>query len=135
MQDVEFTIERDTCSCCSAVVEAHGLAAIRIAVDMVRERLIKEREALSRVEPQQLDQLLQPIFEPAAKQAPSVKGGSSRAGSTLGQGCFRADRFQCHRRRAIGSRWRPVILTRIETSPEDIRGMSVAAGILTAAAE
>ena len=134
MQDVEFTIERDRLfmlQCRGG--KRTGLAAIRIAVDMVRERLIKEREALSRVEPQQLDQLLQPIFEPAAKQAAVREGRQLARGLNAGPGAASGRiAFSATDAQRLAAGGDPVILTRIETSPEDIRGMSVAAGILTA---
>ncbi len=134
MQDLEFTIEKGRLYMLQCRVgKRTGLAAVRIATDMVREGLIDERDALRRVEPQQLAQLLQPVFDPAAKET-AVRDGRSLArglnagpGAATGRIVFSA---------AAAERWAargdPVILTRIETSPEDIRGMSVAVGILTA---
>ena len=134
IQDLEFTIEKGRLFMlqCRAGKRT-GLAAVRIAADMVRERLIDERTALARVEPEQLDQLLQPVFEPSAKEA-AVRAGRRLArglaagpGAATGRIVFSASDAE----HAVG-RGDPIILTRIETSPEDIRGMSVASGILTA---
>src|SRR5581483_1279961 len=104
-----------------------GVAAIRIALDMVRERLIKPREALLRVEPEQLNQLLRPAFRAAEKERRLARGLNAGPGAATGKIAFHADDAV-----ARAARGEKVILVRIETSPEDIRGMAAAEGILTA---
>jgi pyruvate,orthophosphate dikinase len=134
MQDLEFTIEQGRLFMLQCRVgKRTGVAAVRIAADMVRERLIDERTALERVEPEQLDQLLQPVFEPSAKEAAVRDGRRLARGLAAGPGAAtgRIVFSAADAEHAVG-RGDPVILTRIETSPEDIRGMSVASGILTA---
>src|SRR5439155_1592082 len=107
--------------------------AIRIAVDMVRERLISRDEALRRVEPEQLSQLLRPIFDAREKERTVqekrliARGLNAGPGAASGRVVFNAE--DAERRAAAGE---PVILVRIETSPEDIGGMNAAQGILTA---
>jgi len=130
MQDVEFTIEDGKLYMLQTRTgKRTAAAAVRIAADMVRERLISPEEAVMRVEPTALDQLLHPVFEPKAEQAARqlAKGLPASPGAATGQVVFSADEAE---------RWaekgREVILARIETSPEDIGGMAVARGILTA---
>jgi pyruvate,orthophosphate dikinase len=134
MQDIEFTIEKGRLFMLQCRVgKRTGLAAVRIAVDMVGERLINERTALGRVEPEQLDQLLQPVFDPAAKEAAVREGRQLARGLNAGPGAATGRVvFSATEAEGLAGRGDQVILTRIETSPEDIRGMSVAAGILTA---
>jgi pyruvate,orthophosphate dikinase len=133
MQDLEFTIEKGRLFMLQCRVgKRTGVAAVRIAVDMVRERLIGQREALGRVEPEQLDQLLQPVFDPAAKEAAVRDGRLLARGLNAGPGAATGRIvFSAGDAEHWAARGDPVILTRIETSPEDIRGMSVAVGILT----
>jgi pyruvate,orthophosphate dikinase len=133
MQDLEFTIEKARLFMLQCRVgKRTGIAAVRIAVAMVGERLIKEREALLRVEPAQLDQLLQPVFDPEGKAAAVREGRQLARGLNAGPGAatgrvvFSADDAE-----QWAGRGEQVILTRIETSPEDIRGMSAATGVLT----
>ncbi len=134
MQDFEFTVERGKLYMLQTRNgKRTGLAAIRIAVDMVEEGLITPEEALKRVEPEQLNQLLRPIFDPQslrqareAKRA-VAKGLPAGPGAASGRVVFNAPDAE-----EWAARGEKVILVRIETSPEDIKGMNAAAGILTA---
>jgi pyruvate,orthophosphate dikinase len=134
MMDIEFTIQQGTLYMLQCRVgKRTAFAAIKIAVDMVGEKLISEKEALARIEPDQLNQLLRPVFDHAEKDA-AVKGGRLLAkGLNAGPGAA-AGRvvFNSVDAEAWAKRGEKVILTRIETSPEDIKGMSAAEGILTA---
>jgi pyruvate,orthophosphate dikinase len=134
MMDVEFTIQQGKLYMLQCRVgKRTAFAAIRIAVDMVGERLISEKEALARIEPDQLNQLLRPIFDRAGKDAAIragrllAKGLNAGPGAATGRVVFNSVDAE-----AWAKRGEKVILTRIETSPEDIRGMSAAEGILTA---
>jgi len=127
MQDVEFTVERGKLY----MLQTRGgkrtaKSALRIAVDMVGEGLITEEEAIGRVEPQGLDQLLHPTLDPDAERQVIGKGLPASPGAASGEVVFNADEAEA---RAKGGR--KVILVRIETSPEDIHGMHAAEGILT----
>jgi len=133
MQDLEFTIEDGRLwmlQCRNG--KRTGFAAVRIATDLVKERRITREEALLRVEPEALNQLLQPIFAPAElKQARAAgrlltKGLNAGPGAATGEIVFSAERAEQRGKEAR------VVLVRIETSPEDIRGMQAAQGILTA---
>jgi pyruvate,orthophosphate dikinase len=128
MQDMEFTIEKDTLYMLQTRTgkrTAH--AALKIAVDMEREGRISKDEAIMRIEPNQLDQMLHPMIDPKAKVEAIAKGLPASPGAAVGQIVFTAD--QAEEEAAKG---KAVILVRIETSPEDIGGMNVAKGILTA---
>ena len=134
MMDVEFTIQQGRLYMLQCRVgKRTAFAAIRIAVDMVGEKLISEKEALARIEPDQLNQLLRPIFAPAEKAA-AVKAGKLLAkGLNAGPGAATGRVvFNSVDAEAWAKRGEKVVLTRIETSPEDIKGMSAAEGILTA---
>ncbi len=134
MMDVEFTIQQGKLYMLQCRVgKRTAFAAIRIAVDMVDEKLIGEREALSRVEPDQLNQLLRPIFDPAEKQAAVKCGRLLAKGLNAGPGAA-AGRvvFNSVDAEAWAKKGEKVVLVRIETSPEDIKGMNAAEGILTA---
>jgi pyruvate,orthophosphate dikinase len=134
MMDIEFTIQQGKLYMLQCRVgKRTAFAAIKIAVDMVGEKLIREQEALSRIEPDQLNQLLRPIFDPAEKEA-AIKGGRLLAkGLNAGPGAATGRVvFNSVDAEAWGNRGEKVILTRIETSPEDIKGMNAAEGILTA---
>jgi pyruvate,orthophosphate dikinase len=133
MQDLEFTIEKGRLFMLQCRVgKRTGLSAVRIAVEMVRERLIGQDEAIRRVEAQQLDQLLQPVFDPASKESAIREGRQLARGLNAGPGAATGRIvFSASDAEHWAARGDPVILTRIETSPEDIRGMSVALGILT----
>ncbi|MHC4712825.1 MAG: pyruvate, phosphate dikinase [Planctomycetota bacterium] len=129
MQDVEFTIEQGTLYMLQTRTGKRTAAAhVKIAVDMVKEGLISEEEAVLRVPPQALDQLLHPVFEAKAEAAAKqlAKGLPASPGAATGQVVFSADEAELWAE--MGKR---VILCRIETSPEDIGGMAVAKGILT----
>ena len=134
MMDVEFTIQQGRLYMLQCRVgKRTAFAAIRIAVDMVDEKLIGEREALSRIEPDQLNQLLRPIFDPAEKQAAVKSGRLLAKGLNAGPGAA-AGRvvFNSVDAEAWAKKGEKVVLVRIETSPEDIKGMNAAEGILTA---
>ncbi len=129
MQDMEFTIqEGELYMLQTRTGKRTAPAALKIAVDMVREKRITKEEALMRIEPPQLDQLLHPMFDPKAlKDAEQLtKGLPASPGAATGRIVFNAD--DAESRAAKGEK---VILTRIETSPEDISGMNAAVGILT----
>ena len=128
MQDIEFTIEKGKLYMLQTRTgkrTAH--AAIRIAVDMVKEGLITEKDAVLRVDPEQLDQLLHPSLDPKAAKQVIAKGLPASPGAASGQVVFNADEAEEQTRLK-----KKVILVRIETSPEDIHGMHAARGILTA---
>ncbi|MGB7946250.1 MAG: pyruvate, phosphate dikinase, partial [Candidatus Binatia bacterium] len=134
MQDIEFTVEDDKLWMLQTRNgKRTGFAAVRIAVDMVGERIISKREALLRIEPDQLNQLLRPIFdnkdkEQAAKeQRVLARGLPAGPGAATGRIVFHAE--DAVARRKDGER---VVLCRTETSPDDIRGMEASEGILTA---
>jgi pyruvate,orthophosphate dikinase len=134
MQDMEFTIQNGRLWFLQTRAgKRTGFAAFRIAVDMVEEGLIDKKTALMRVEPIQLNQLLRPIFDLKQKDA-AVKSGKLLAkglnagpGAATGKVVFNAPDAVDWRKRG-----EKVILARIETSPEDIKGMDAAEGILTA---
>jgi pyruvate,orthophosphate dikinase len=133
MMDIEFTIQEEVLYMlqCRAGKRT-GLAAIKIAVDMVREKLINTKEAIMRVEPMQLNQLLRPIFDLKEKEVAIrsgkllTKGLNAGPGAASGKVYFNS--YDAVNARARGEK---VILVRIETSPEDIRGMNASEGILT----
>jgi len=134
MMDIEFTIQQGKLYMLQCRVgKRTAFAAIKIAVNMVGERLISEKEALSRIDPDQLNQLLRPIFDPAEKDA-AVKGGRLLAkGLNAGPGAASGRIvFNSIDAETWAKRGEKVVLTRIETSPEDIKGMNAAEGILTA---
>ncbi len=134
MMDIEFTIQQGTLYMLQCRVgKRTAFAAIRIAVDMVQERLISEREALMRIEPDQLNQLLRPVFDVQEKAA-AIKAGKLLAkGLNAGPGAATGKLvFNAQDAEEWAKRGEQVILTRVETSPEDIKGMSAAEGILTA---
>ncbi len=128
MQDIEFTIEEGRLWMLQTRTgKRTAMAAVRIAVEMVDEGLISKDEALLRVAPDQLNQLLHPMFDPKAARKVVAKGLAASPGAASGKVVFSAD--EAHE---AGSRGERVILVRQETSPDDIHGMAVAAGILTA---
>jgi len=134
MQDIEFTVEDKKLfmlQCRNG--KRTGFAGVRIAVEMVDEKLIDKNEALRRVEPEALNQLLRPVFDGAAKAA-AVKEGRLLAkglpagpGAATGQIVFFADDAE-----TWAAQGKTVILCRHETSPEDIRGMNASLGFITA---
>jgi pyruvate,orthophosphate dikinase len=128
MQDIEFTVERGKLWMLQTRNgKRTAKAALKIAVDMAGEGLISEEEAVLRVDPMQLDQLLHPTLDPEAQREVIAKGLPASPGAACGQAVFDADTAE--QRAAAGGK---VILVRIETSPEDIHGMHAAQGILTA---
>ncbi|MSS72214.1 MAG: pyruvate, phosphate dikinase [Candidatus Latescibacteria bacterium] len=128
MQDIEFTVQRDRLWMLQTRTgKRTAAAAVKIAVDMVKERLIAKAEAVSRVTPDQIDQLLHPTFDPKAEKKVLAKGLPASPGAAAGRVVFHADDAE-----AWASKGEQVILVRIETSPEDIGGMNAAQGILTA---
>ncbi|HYD47476.1 MAG TPA: pyruvate, phosphate dikinase [Terriglobales bacterium] len=134
VMDVEFTIERDQLYMLQCRVgKRTGVAAIRIALEMVKERLITPREAVQRVDPEQLNQVLRPTFVESAKKAAIKEKRNIAKGLNAGPGAATGRvRFHAEDAEAAAARGESVMLVRIETSPEDIRGMAASQGILTA---
>jgi pyruvate, orthophosphate dikinase len=134
MQDIEFTIERGRLYLLQTRAgKRTGLAAVRIAVEMAEEKLISREEALLRVEPAALDHLLRPIFDEDAKRRAVASGRLLAKGLPAGPGAATGRLvFFASEAEAWKARGEPVVLARHETSPEDIRGMSAAEGLLTA---
>jgi pyruvate, orthophosphate dikinase len=129
MQDFEFTIEQGKLYMLQTRNgKRTGPAAVRVAVDLVAEKLIDKREAVLRVAPAQLDQLLHPVFDgPSLKKLTEIATGiSASPGAAVGRVAFSADDA------VVMAAKSPVILVRKETTPDDIHGMDVAKGILTA---
>ncbi|APH71245.1 pyruvate, phosphate dikinase [Aquibium oceanicum] len=127
MQDLEFTIERGRLWMLQTRSgKRTAKAALRIAVDMAGEGLIGQEEAVSRIEPGSLDQLLHPTIDPKAERDVIAIGLPASPGAATGEIVFSSD--EAEELKAAGRR---VILVRIETSPEDIHGMHAAEGILT----
>ena len=129
MQDMEFTIQDGKLWMLQTRNgKRTGAAMVKIAMDLLRENMIDEKTALLRMEPQKLDELLHPVFDKdALKRAVVVaKGLPASPGAATGQIVFQADDAE-----AWAEKKKKVILVRIETSPEDLRGMAVAQGILT----
>jgi pyruvate,orthophosphate dikinase len=128
MQDIEFTIEKDKLYMLQTRNgKRTARAAVKIAVDMVREGLIDEKTAVLRVMPSQVDQLLHPSLDPKAPREIIARGLPASPGAASGEVVFSADEAEAAAK--IGLK---VILVRVETSPEDIHGMHAAQGILTA---
>jgi len=127
MQDIEFTIQDEKLWMLQTRTgKRTAAAAVNIAVDMVNEKLIDKKTAVLRIDPASLDQLLHPTFNPKAKKEIIAKGLPASPGAATGKVVFNAD---------IAAQWNEkgekVILVRIETSPEDLKGMNAAQGILT----
>ncbi len=134
MMDIEFTIQEGKLWILQARVgKRTGFAAIKIAVDMVREGLISKEEAIIRIDPLQLNQLLRPVFSIDEKRTAIKEGRLMTKGLNAGPGaaCGKAV-FSAPDAVEMARQGDPVILIRIETSPEDIRGLNAADGILTA---
>lgn len=128
MQDIEFTVQQGKLWMLQTRSgKRTAKAALKIAVDMANEELISEEEAIARVDPAALDQLLHPTLDPNAPRDVLTKGLPASPGAASGIIVFDADAAE--RRAELGE---SVILVRIETSPEDIHGMHAAKGILTA---
>jgi pyruvate,orthophosphate dikinase len=134
MQDIEFTIQKGKLWMLQTRAgKRTGVASVRIAVEMVEEGLISKEEAIMRVEPDQLNQLLQPTFNPAEKNKSIKEGKLLAVGLNAGPGAA-TGRVVFNAEDAVewAERGEKVILVRWETSPDDIRGMDAAQGILTA---
>ena len=128
MQDIEFTVERGKLWMLQTRTgKRTAKASLRIAVDMAQEGLISTDEAVLRIDPAQLDQLLHPTLDPKAERNVIARGLPASPGAACGKVVFDADTAQ-----AWAERKEKVILVRVETSPEDIHGMHAAEGILTA---
>ena len=130
MQDLEFTVQEGKLWLLQTRNgKRTGQAMVKIAMDLLRDKLISEEEALLRVEPAKLDELLHPVFDKKALQSAKVlsKGLPASPGAATGQIVFFADDAASWHEQG-----KNVIMVRIETSPEDLAGMSVAQGILTA---
>jgi pyruvate,orthophosphate dikinase len=130
MQDLEFTIQDGKLWMLQTRNgKRTGAAMVQIAVEMAEQGLIKKSEALLRVEPNKLDELLHPVFDNNALKSASVmaKGLPASPGAATGQIVFHADEAE-----EWAAKGKKIILVRIETSPEDLKGMNVAEGILTA---
>ena len=126
-QDLEFTVERGKLYMLQTrSAKRTGEAAVNIAVDMVNEGLITKTEAVARVEPRQLEQLLHPRIDPSASARPIGKGVPASPGAATGQAVFDADTAE-----EWGKDGKAVILVRVETNPNDVHGMIEAKGILT----
>jgi pyruvate,orthophosphate dikinase len=127
MQDIEFTIQRNKLYMLQTRNgKRTANASVRIAVEMAEAGLIDQREALMRVNPQSLDQLLHPTLDPKAPRKLLAKGLPASPGAASGLVVFSADEAEMRAQKGEA-----VILVRIETSPEDIHGMHAARGILT----
>ncbi|MBN1493660.1 MAG: pyruvate, phosphate dikinase [Candidatus Omnitrophica bacterium] len=127
MQDMEFTIQEGKLFFLQTRTgKRTAKAAVKIACDLVKEKQITKDQALLRVDPKQLDQLLHPMFDPKAKKQCIAKGLPASPGAATGVVVFTADHAEEEAKNG-----KAVILVRIETSPEDIGGMHVAKGILT----
>jgi pyruvate,orthophosphate dikinase len=130
VQDFEFTIEEEKVFMLQTRNgKRTGLAAVRIACEMVKEKLITWKDAIKRIPADDLDQLLAPVFDRAAvkKMSAIAKGLPAGPGAATGKVYFNADRAE-----AAKAKGEEVLLVRLETSPEDLRGMIAANGILTA---
>jgi len=129
MQDMEFTIEKGKLYMLQTRNgKRTAQAALKIAIDMVEEGLLTEKEGILKVDPNQLDSLLHPTFEPTSLANAKViaTGLNASPGAATGRAVFTAERAA-----EMAKDGKPVILVRQETSPEDIEGMAVASGVLT----
>ncbi|HVY12997.1 MAG TPA: pyruvate, phosphate dikinase, partial [Alphaproteobacteria bacterium] len=127
MQDIEFTVERGKLYMLQTRNgKRTARAALKIAVEMVKEGAITEAEAVARIDASSLDQLLHPTLDPKAKRNVIAKGLPASPGAASGQAVFSADKAE-----DLAAKGVAVILCRIETSPEDIHGMHAARGIVT----
>ncbi|MFC4273024.1 pyruvate, phosphate dikinase [Sneathiella chungangensis] len=127
MQDIEFTVQQGKLWMLQTRSgKRTAKAALKIAIDMVNEGLIDKNEAVKRIDPASLDQLLHPTLDPAAEREVIARGLPASPGAASGQIVFNSDEAE-----ALAGEGKSVILVRIETSPEDIHGMHAAKGILT----
>lgn len=128
MLDIEFTVQEGKLYMLQTRIGKRTAAsALRIAIDMVKEKLIDKKTAVMRIDPQQLDQLLHPMIDPKAAGKVIAKGLPASPGAAVGQAVFTAEGAE-----KAAQKGKKVILVRTETSPEDIGGMHAAQGILTA---
>ncbi len=128
VQDIEFTIQQGRLWMLQTRTgKRTAQAALRVAVDLVKERIVDERTAVLRVEPDQIDQLLHPMIDPKAPKKVLTRGLPASPGAAVGRVVFTANEAE-----AQAGQGEKVILVRHETSPEDIHGMHAAQGILTA---
>lgn len=128
MQDLEFTVERGKLYMLQTRTGKRSAeAAVKIALDMVRERLIQKREAIARVSAASLDQLFHARIDPAEKYEVACKGLNASPGAASGQAVFDADTAE-----EWGKAGKAVVLVRVETTPDDVHGMIAARGVLTA---
>ncbi|MGH7640301.1 MAG: pyruvate, phosphate dikinase [Candidatus Dormibacteria bacterium] len=128
VQDMEFTIERGRLYMLQTrTAKRTAAAAVRIAIEMLKEGIITEEEALQRVDPLQVDHLLHRAIDPKAQVKVLAKGLAASPGAATGKAVFDADRAE-----AWAKRGEKVILVRIETNPDDVHGMIAAQGVLTA---
>ena len=128
MQDIEFTVQRGelfVLQCRAGKRTAR--AAVRMAVEMVEEGLITKDEAILRVDPASIDQLLHPALDSAAEKTLLARGLPASPGAVSGEIVFSAEDAERRSGQGVG-----VILVRVETSPEDVGGMKAALGVLTA---
>ncbi|MBO6950233.1 MAG: pyruvate, phosphate dikinase, partial [Rhodospirillales bacterium] len=126
MQDMEFTIQQGKLWILQTRNgKRTGAAMVKIAMDLLKEGLIDEKTALKRIEPNKLNELLHPVFDPEALNEADViaQGLPASPGAATGQIIFFADE---------ASKFKNSILVRVETSPEDVEGMHIAKGIVTA---
>ena len=128
MQDIEFTVQKG----CLWMLQTRNAkrttrAALKVSVEMAEDGLIDSREAVMRIDPSSLEQLLHPTLDPEASRVVLTRGLAASPGAATGKVVFGAD--EAERRSRSGEK---VLLARVETSPEDIHGMHAAAGILTA---
>src|SRR5262249_45323564 len=129
MQDIEFTVQEGTLYMLQTRTgKRTGTAAVRIAVEMVKEKLIDETTAVKRVNPDSLNHLLQPQLDPKAKEKPVAQGTAASPGAASGIVLLSAEAVVAHAEKNPND---PIILVRKETSPEDVAGMHLAKGILT----
>ncbi len=128
MQDMEFTIQENNLFLLQTRIgKRTGFASVKIAVDMVHEGFINKQEAIMRVKPEDIDQLLHPSIDPAEKYISLAKGLPASPGAAIGEIVFTAEKAE-----KMAEMSKKVVLVRKETSPEDIGGMNAAQGILTA---
>jgi pyruvate,orthophosphate dikinase len=127
MQDIEFTVQRGKLYMLQTRSgKRTAQAALKVAVDMVKDGLIDQKEAIKRIDPASLDQLLHPMLDPKAPRKVIARGLPASPGAAGGHAVFTADEAEDR-----ASKGEKVILVRAETSPEDIHGMHAAVGILT----
>jgi pyruvate,orthophosphate dikinase len=128
MLDIEFTVQEGKLYMLQTRIgKRTAAAALKIAIDMVREKLIDRKTAILRIDPQQLDQLLHPMIDPKSQVKVIAKGLPASPGAALGKVVLTAEDAE-----KAADKGEKVILVRTETSPEDIGGMNAAQGILTA---